>query len=164
MSASEIVNTKHAFWYVIQDNAVTDDLDTVMANAVPNVNDWDSLTDAHWPNVRRLRYRRDHEFPVDDHHPVEFVVDLKWMYGAKYKGGGAFIQGAWIEVSKHYLHHPWNVNLRAGTSTPSNGGSPSAPLAIMPVTITGEVTIGSTTDHVRWDIVLYGDGNDLHTP
>ncbi len=163
MSASEIVNNGQAFWYLIHDNTVTEGLDGIMANAVPNVDDWTSLTDAQWPNVRRFRYRRDHEFPVDDHHPVEFAVDVKWMYGARYRDGGAFIQGAWIEVSKHYLHQPWTVNLRAGISSPSNVGTASAPLAILPVTITGEVTIGSTTDHVRWDVVLYGDGKDLHT-
>jgi hypothetical protein len=162
MSAGDIVNTQHAFWYLIQDNVVADDLDATMANAVPNVNDWDSLTDAQWPNVRRFRYRRDHEFPVDDHHPVEFAVELKWMYGAKYKGGGAFIQGAWVEVTRHHLRTPWTVNLRAGTFDPSNGGTATAPVAILPFTITGEVTIGSTVDHVRWDVVLYGDGKEVH--
>jgi hypothetical protein len=163
MSADQIVNTKLAFWYIIQDNVVVDDLDAIQANAVPNVNDWDTLTDAQWPNVRRFRYRRDHEFPVDDHHPVEFTIDLKWMYGARYKGGGAFIQSAWVEVERHHLRHPWNVNLRAGAFDPSNGGTATAPLAILPFVITGEVTIGSTTDHVRWDVVLYGDGKDVHS-
>jgi hypothetical protein len=156
----DIVNTKDTRWNIILDNVVSsDNLGSKFANAVPAHADESKLLDSHGPNVQRISYQRRHKHPVDDHPSVEFAIDLKWTYGARYKGGGAYIPKVWTEVPMHNVGAGWHVNIRALCAELPYIEHEKAPVAMLPLFILGEVIVKDVIQLVEWNIMIYGDGN-----
>ena len=156
-----IVNTKSTNWDIIANNAVSDDNQfNKEANAIPQGADPQSdLFNAQGPNIIRLHYHREYNYPVDEHHPVDFSIQVQWYYGAQYKGGGAFIQNVGTVVSGHSMHLPWHVNIRAVIGTPPHKEHDKKPIAELPLSVVGEVSVGKETHLLGWEITLHGDGN-----
>jgi hypothetical protein len=155
-----IVNTADTHWDIIANNETSDDNEfNKQANAIPEGADPGHLFDAQGPNIIRIHYHREYNYPVDEHHPVDFAIQVKWMYGATYKGGGAFIQNVGTAVSGRSIHLPWHVNLKAVIGTPPHKEHVKAPIAELPLSIVGEVNVGKETHLVGWEITLHGDGN-----
>jgi hypothetical protein len=159
MSAETIVNVAKFAWEVIKDGKPTVDISNSTANAVPQVDDWQSLTDTRGPNSYRIHYTNSFLWPFDDYVHVEFEILLKWDFGARYQGGGAFIPNIWVEVPSCFVGWPWNANISITAQHPTNAGSAGAPMARIPVTVKGTVGSGAELDHVEWGFVLFGDGS-----
>src|SRR3954452_13743232 len=129
MSADTIVNAAKFAWDVIKDGAPSADISNSTANAVPQVDDWQALSDAKGPNSYRMHDHVDYVWPLDDYEHVEFTILLKWDFGARYKGGGAFIPNVWVEVPECFVGFGWHVDIRLTAQHPTNAGSATAPLA-----------------------------------
>jgi hypothetical protein len=159
MSADTIVNAAKAAWDVIKDGAASAEISSSSANAVPQVDDWQSLTDTRGPNSYRMYYSRGFVWPFDDYDHVQIEILLKWDFGARYKGGGAFIPNIWVEVPQCFVGFGWDANISLTAQNPTNAGSAGAPHARIPVTIKGSVSSGAEFHHVEWGFVLFGNGS-----
>jgi hypothetical protein len=159
MSADTIVNVAKFAWDIIKSGKASAEIADSRANAVPQVDDWQTLTDVSGPNVKRMYYHREFKWPFDDYDHVQLEILLKWDFGARYRGGGAFIPNIWFEVSQLFVGWPWDANISFTAQNPTNAGKPGAPLARVPVTIKGTVSSGAVLEHVEWGFVLFGNGN-----
>lgn len=158
MSADTIVNTAKAAWEVFKDNAPSAELATATANAVPQVDDWQSLVGARGPMRVRGYWSRRCAWPFDDYIVADFTFLLKWDYFATYRGGGAFIPNLWLEVPSYDIFWGQHLDLRLITRNPTNDGTATAPIARLPVTISGTASNVVCNLHVEWSFVVYGDG------
>ncbi len=158
MSADTIVNVAKFAWEVIKDGKPAVDISSSSANAVPEVQDWQSLTNTTGPNIYRMKYHAGFMWPLDDYDHVQFEILLKWDFGAHYHGGGAFIPNVWVEVPECFVGWPWNVNIGLSAQHPTNAGQAEAPLARLPVTVKGTVSSGAELEHLEWGFVLFGNG------
>jgi hypothetical protein len=158
MSAEEVVNVAKFAWDIIKDGKASAEIGDSTANAVPQVDDWLALTDTRGPNVRRMSYHVAFVWPFDDYVHAEFDILLKWQFGARYKGGGAFIPNLWIEVPSCFVAYGWDAHIGITTRHPTNVGQAGAPHAALPVTIKGTVSSPLETYHVEWGFVAYGSG------
>lgn len=158
MSADTIVNAAEFVWKVIEKGAPSADIQNKTANAVPKVDDWKSLTDTQGPNVCKMQYTNAFLWPLDDYLHVDIQISLKWQFGARYSGGGAFIPNIWLEVPECFVGFPWSATIGFEARNPTNAGTARAPLAAMPVTVRGSVSSGAESNTVEWGWVLYGNG------
>lgn len=159
MSADTIVNMAELAWKIIEGGKPSVEIKKAKANAVPQVDDWQSLTDTFArPGVQRMYYHRSFLWPLDDYDHVQFEILLKWDFGARYKGGGAFIPNIWIEVPQCFAGWPWDINIEMTAQNPTNTGGPGAPHARIPVTVSGTVSSGAEHHTVEWGFVLFGNG------
>ena len=164
MNWEVIQNTAKAAWTVIKDGEPSQEIGTSSANAVPLVDDWQSLvTGFYSPKSIRM----DYEWPVNIpswmgcYVYVDFTILLKWDYGARYTGGGAFIPSVWLEVPEAYDGWSWhtNIDVRFHPPTNANASDPSKPVARIPVTVSGSVKTYEHDQHVEWGFTLYGNGD-----
>lgn len=159
MSADTIVNVAKFTWEIIKDGKASADIQHSSANAVPQVQDWESLTDTRGPNSYRLHYANSFMWPLDDYVHVEFTILLKWQFGSRYRGGGSFIPNVWIEVPECFVGWPWSADINMIAQHPTNAGDVNSPIAALPVTVSGTVSSGAELDHVEWGFTLYGNGH-----
>lgn len=158
MSAETILNFAKAAWHVIEDGAPSADLDGSTANAMPDVDNWQDVTDARGPNVYQMAYNIGFVWPFEDYDHVQIKILLKWQFGGRYRGGGAFIPNVWVEVPECFVGWGWDVDIDLVAQNPTNAGQSGAPLACLPVTVKGTVKSVLESYHVEWGAVLYGDG------
>ena len=159
MSAAEIVNTLKDVWKIIEDNKPSAQLHTAQANAVPHVDDWTALAGAQGP------LQREYYVKMTNHLPEswgDIVVDcdmhLYFTYGATYKGGGLYIPNIWIDVSDSYVAWFHKLELELIAKSPENAGSATAPLARIPITISGKMESPTTSITVQAGFMLWGNG------
>ena len=158
MSADTIVNAARLAWEIISSGEASAEIGSSTANAVPQVDDWQSLTGTTGPNGYRMYTSRGFLWPFDDYDHVQIEIKLRWEYGARYKGGGAYIPNVWVEVPQCFVGYPWDANISFQAMDPSNAGTEEAPLARLPVLVKGTVSSGAELHHVEWSFVLFGDG------
>lgn len=160
MSADTVVNMAKLAWEVIKDGAAHADISNSTANAVPQVDNWQSLNNAKGPMWLRRRKQISYLWPLDDYLHVDVEILLKWDYGATYMGGGAFIPNVYVEVPTCFVGWPWDVNISLTTRNPTNAASEGEPpIARLPVTLSGTVTSGAELYRVDWGFVLFGTGD-----
>ena len=158
MSADTVINAAKFAWDVIKDGKPTADITGSTANAVPQVQDWQSLTGAQGPSVYTLPISYGFNWPLDDYDHVQIQLKLKWQFGAKYQNGGAFIPNIWIEVPDCYVGWPWNVNISMIAHNPTNAGTAKAPIAQIPLTLRGSISSFLESQQIEWSFMLFGDG------
>jgi len=163
MSWEVIKNTAQGAWAVIKDGEPSQEIATASANAVPSVDDWQSLATGFYPPKSVwMSYSWPVNVPdwVGEYVYVEFTILLKWDYGATYKGGGAFINSIWLEVPNAYDAWSWHTNIDVRFHPPSNANAsdPSKPIAKVPVTVAGTVKTYEHLQHLEWGFTLYGNG------
>ena len=159
MSASDIINAAKFAWDVLKDGAPSSDIQSSTANAVPHVDDWTALTGAQPWTWATIPYSRSFVWPLDDYDHVQFEIKLKGDYGARYRGGGAYLPNVYVEVPHCFVGFGWSANIRFTAHNPTNAGTETAPLAALPVTIAGTVSSGAENHHVEWGFTIYGNGN-----
>lgn len=163
MSWDTVVNAAELAWKVIEDNAASAEIDSKTASAVPQVEDWQALSDTQGPNIIRIPYKNRFMWPLDDYLHVDIQIALKWRYGGRYKGGGAFIPSVWIEVPELFVGFPWSANINVYFRNPANVGSATAPLAAIDASVRGTVSSGAERHGVEWGYTLYGNGAATQT-
>src|SRR6266498_3816176 len=133
---SDVANIASTAWHVIESNKPSASLASNTCNAVPaGISDpISSLTDAQAP-VPRAVLPAEVELDVVD---IEF--DLRWEYGARYRGGGAFISNCYLYVPTCTVLWGFDVNVQIHVHNPSNAGTETAPIARLPLTVSGSVS------------------------
>jgi hypothetical protein len=157
MTAETVINALKLGWDVIKDGRPAVDITNSTANAVPQVPDWQALAGARGPMSVWMTYDKP-VWPFDSYVFAEFKILLKWDYGATYRGGGAFIPNVWVEVPNCYAGWSWDINIAMTVHNPTNAGTPQAPIARLPVTISGSVSTYEQSHSVDWGFVLFGTG------
>lgn len=155
MSWDHVINAASSAWKIIQDGKPSMEVSTNNANAVPDVNDWQNLTDAHGPTWvgRHLKWTNYLGIDVVDVHFKVF-----WEYGARYNGGGAFIPNCHITVLSCDVAWGFDFDLNMRVHNPTNAGTATAPRARLPISISGSVSSPLTSRTLGWEYVLFGDG------
>jgi hypothetical protein len=156
MSDDAVSNIASAAWHVIESNKPSQSLATNTCNAVPTgIHDLNGLTDAQGPNSVTWSLVMENAFTVD---VVDIAFDLRWEYGARHKGGGAFIPNCYLYVPKCSVLWGFDVDVQLHVHNPTNAGTDTAPIARLPLTISGSVSSLVKTESVQWDFVLFGNG------
>lgn len=156
MSASDIINMAQTAWKIIEDGKPSSDINTSTANAVPHVDDWQSLSAPQGTNKLTWHLKYENGFTMN---VVVVQFELKWEYAARYRGGGAFISNCWLHVPECDVKWGYKVNINLHTRNPTNAGSESAPDARLPLSVSGTVSTPFWSDDMEWDFTLFGDGN-----
>jgi hypothetical protein len=157
MSADTIVNAAKLAWDILKDGEPSADIQSSTANAVPKVDDWEAIQ-ASAQNSHRFYYHRPFVWPLDDYDHIQFSIILRWDHSGRYRGGGAYIPNLYVNVTDLFVGYAWHADIRLTTHNPTNAGTDTAPVARLPITISGSVHSGLVTEHVEWDFVVLGDG------
>jgi hypothetical protein len=160
VSAAEVVNTAASVWKLIEDGKPTSQINSTTANAVPQVSDWQNLVGSKGPT--RLHRRRVNEvgWPFDDYLNVDIQIDLLFEYGAAYYGGGLFIPNIYVEVPECFLgwHYSADIDIHVHNPSNDNSSNPKAPIAKVPVSISGTVSNPFWSSRIEWGFTLRGTG------
>lgn len=159
MSAADVVNMAQTVWKIIEDGKPVTNINSSTANAVPQVNDWQSLRGSQGPSTIWMKRYNRVGWPFDDYVNVEFEIDLKFEYGATYHGGGLFIPNIYVEVPTCFVGWRYTVDVDIHVHNPTNAGSDTAPIAKVPVSITGSMGNPFWSSRIEWGFTLYGNGN-----
>jgi hypothetical protein len=89
---------------------------------------------------------------------VDIEFDLRWEYGARHRGGGAFIPNCYLYVPTCSVLWGFDVNVQIHVHNPSNAGTETAPIARLPLTVSGSVSSLVNSHGVQWDFQLFGNG------
>jgi hypothetical protein len=157
MSWTDIVNKGSSSWWVVQNNQPVGA--GSFCNAVPDVDDWQTLSD--WKSAGyRFPLTRKAKVPLVDYEikPIDIEFVLKWEYGNQYRGKGMFLRTIWTEVNKCEVWDGFDVSLAFRCSAPWNdnpNGKPPWPAARIDLEITGEIRTPNWTKQVdKWKLHL----------
>lgn len=159
MSAKDMVNMADTAWKIIERGAPSADINSSTANAVPDVDDWQSLNGAQGPKSLRVRRVNRVGWPFDEYLNVDVQIALKFEYGATYRGGGLFVPNIYVEVPECFLGWNYHADIDIHVRNPSNSGSDEAPIARVPVSISGTISCPFWSSRVEWGYTLFGTGN-----
>src|SRR5687767_788830 len=130
MTWHQPVNQGANSWNVISGSQPASDLASNACNAVPGVNlapqDLSSAAGSalyEWTILRPV--------PLWSHVAVgvNVKIQLKWDYGVRYKGAGAFIPGCWVEVPTCETGYGYDVSVYVVVDAVENAGTSTAPNA-----------------------------------
>lgn len=159
MSAGEIFNALEKTWKVIEGNKPTADIKTARANAVPKVDDWTNLANAQGPRETSWYQKMTNSLPVSwGDIVIDFDLRLRYTYGATYNGGGLYIPNIWIDIEDTYVAWFHDLKLTLVAKDPENAGTDKAPLARIPITITGTLESPKALIHVERGYMIWGNG------
>ncbi len=155
--SGDAANIASTAWHVVESNKPSASLAVEHCNAVPaGMSDpVSSLTAAQGPNRLVWRLTRQNYLDWD---VVDIAFDLRWEFGARHKGGGAYIPNCYLYVPHCNVLWGQTVNIQIHVHNPSNAGTETAPVARLPLTISGSVSNMLQSETVQWDFVLFGDG------
>lgn len=159
----DIVNRGATSWPVIVDNVPVETLDSSWANAVPatlghHARPGETGLDESGlrPNRVQWRVHRTSQYGTT---MVDASVGLRWTFGTRHEGRGAYISRTWIEVPK--CHVAWGVQLQLAAQVlhVRNVGSDHDPVAGIPVGIVGSITTPLGSESLDWRLAIRGDGS-----
>jgi hypothetical protein len=133
----DVVNLLKFGWEVIKDSEPVLNITNDRANAVPDGSNWvTDLTGARGPNRSPFNFSIRNDFLYESW-PVVCEGSVCWNHSARYRGGGAFIPNAWIEVTRCNVEGLGrSLNVTASVGNPENRGTETAPNAYLPLTLT----------------------------
>jgi hypothetical protein len=159
MSFDEIVNHGSSSWKLVTGGQISPDVAACSANAVPNVNDWQSLTGLRPAHQIIRRFLAPWYWPLDNHFHVEITVVVYWQPGGRYRGAGAFIPNIWAVVEKAEIGMGWGADFSISIHRPTNEGTSRAPVAAVPITLQGEITSGLVSRRKASNFLILGTGD-----
>ena len=96
-------------------------------------------------------------------HDFEFVLRLEWTYGARYRGGRAFVPNAVVKIVDHNIGFGgYNININCRVGHIENVGSDRAPVPRIPIDVSLSYTNwlsgggGTCSFHIQGDGTGYG--------
>jgi hypothetical protein len=143
MSWTDIANKGVDSWWIVRNNQPSGN--GSFCNAVPDVGDWNTLSDGKssaygFPLKRTLKVLPglfDLEVPQID---IEFK--LRWEYGNQYRRRGMFLRTIWTEVITCNVVDGFDVSIAFRCSTPWNdnpNGNPPWPASMINVAMDAEI-------------------------
>jgi hypothetical protein len=157
MGADTIVNLAKAAWKVIEDGKPSIETTQSKGSAVPQVSDWQQMEHTLGPMSARTTW----EMAVNGFPSYvwsDCKLNLKWDYGATYRGGGAFIPNVWVEVEEAYAGWSWHLDVDVRILDVTNFGTKEAPIARVPVEFTFSLNTFERSDVSSIGVVIFGDG------
>ena len=153
-----VANVASAAWHVVEMSRPSPSLASNTCNAVPAgiAEPAHSLTHTQGPNSVPWTVTMRNGFGID---VVDVSFDLHWDFGAQYRGRGAYIPNCYLYVPQCTVRWGFDVDVQIHVDHPTNAGTERAPVARLPVTISGAVSSLIGTNTLQWDFVLFGDGS-----
>jgi hypothetical protein len=141
MSWTDIVNKRSKSWWIVQNNQPAGSGEA--ANAVPDVDDWSTLSDGkqsgyRFPLKRNPKREAGVETPVID---IEYV--LRWEYGNQYRRKGMFLRTIWTDVTRCDVKDGFDVSIWFACGDPWNdnpSGNPPWPAAMINIDMNVKIT------------------------
>lgn len=158
----DIVNVAKFAWDVIKDNVPVTNQATDNANALPTGANFTDLSG--WnsdPRVMKLHYHRENLLGFNT---TDIDVTCEWYFNGQYNGLGQYINGATVFASGD-VSVGSTINIKASISNPMNMGTPSNPVAALPVRITIEQTTKAMQNFTTvYSGLLKGNGGGVLKP
>lgn len=127
----DIINTAAFGWDVITDNKPSSSVSGSYATGIPAGANWQDLSKPAGTNTFRWTFENGLVLP-----DFSYDLSLHWNYGARWRNGGAFITNCWMEVDDFSIGMGGiSVNITCSIGHPENGGSETAPVTVLPVTV-----------------------------
>jgi hypothetical protein len=162
MTWTNIVNKGQSQWVVIQSNQPNSALANTYCNAVPDVDDWASLSDnktlGSTINLQRKGKVRDGSESL----VVDVAVRLWYQYGNQYKKRGMFLKTIWTEVQRCDVQPGFEVAMNFFCSDPwnDNTSTPDWPAAMINIGFNAAVKTKKWEKPVeKWRYLLMYNGN-----
>jgi hypothetical protein len=160
MSATEVINAATSVWKIIEDGKPSSQINSSTANAVPKVDDWQNLVGAKGPSRIKRRISNQVGWPFDNYLNVDIQIHLMFEYGATYNGGGLFIPNIYVEVPECFLgwHYHADIDIHVHNPSNDNESNPRAPIAKVPVSVSGTYGNPFWSERIEWGYTLWGNG------
>lgn len=153
-SGLTVVDTLKWVGQLVADGKPVVTLPKQMANAVPNVRNWQqnrvkTATSKPWGYWWRNAL---------DWELASVTMQLNLEYGAQYRGGGAFITNCYVDVLACQAMWRCNLDVSFESKPPSIDADSKAPIARLPLLVSATITTPSFTQTKKWAFTVYGDG------
>jgi hypothetical protein len=152
---SDIGNLGSGAWDVVSGREPAAAIYTTTCSAMPKVDDWQSVSAATGTNhlMRQLyiENRRNDE-------AIHIVWKLNWEYGARYRGGGAFIPNCWISVDYCNVIPGWGAAISVEVRNTENAGTDTAPVARLLLTVHSRFYSWAENESKDYNFALLGSG------
>jgi hypothetical protein len=152
-----VANGLRTAWEVVRDNIPVVNALVDQAHAVPAGSNWGAdLTQGGGPNYLTFWFRAYHPNGMPG---AAVRMRLYWVFGARYRGGGAFIPNAWLDVLDCDVAAGNTVNIDVTVHDPRNWGTETAPNAYLPISIRCQDSTEVATIVETRVFGLYGTGH-----
>ncbi|MGE3620107.1 MAG: hypothetical protein AB7L84_06560 [Acidimicrobiia bacterium] len=158
-AAKQVVDLYDGVKTIVSDGRPVLTSNDIVACAVPQGADPMSMP-AAGTNVHKIVYDEEWEIPYITSWSTKATVKIAWAYGARYKGGGAYIPAVftWCEDSDLSTGQDFTVTFEAGS--PYTQGDENAPYAVLPVKVHfHEESVVDSFDKT-YQYLLYGYGGE----
>ncbi|MBA2281740.1 MAG: hypothetical protein H0W25_10990 [Acidimicrobiia bacterium] len=162
-AATLVVNTIGGAVKILENNRTSTDANQVVATAMPRAMDPMS-SPAQGTNTLTKWYVQSWDF-LGEGYVSQCKINIRWAYGSRFNGGGAFIPSitAWVtNIDVPEMWVPWSHDLDitfipGSPYTQDAGGG--AIYSCLPLTI--NLTEATTVDRAEdnWQFTLYGNGS-----
>jgi len=161
-AVGDIVNVAKFAWEVMKDNVPVANQATDNANALPSGANFTDLSG--WnsdPRVMKLHYHCEN---VLGFNTTDIDLTCEWYFNGQYNGVGQYINAATVLASGD-VSVGSTINIKASISNPMNMGTPSNPVAGLPVRITIEQTTKAMQNFTTvYSGLLKGNGGGVLKP
>jgi len=143
-------------WEVVKANRPKVNVSADYVNAIPKGAEWNDLTAPAGTNYQKWKWLG----PGLILHDFEFVMQLSWTYGARYRGGGAYITNATVTVNDYDVGiGGYDIDISCRIGNIENFGSERAPIPAIPIDVTLKwsnwLSAGGGTNRFK----VYGHGD-----
>jgi hypothetical protein len=151
VSWTDIVNKGSSTWWIVQNNQPAGS--GSFANAVPDVDDWNTLSDGKQGGYR---------FPLKRTPGIDIEFALRWEYTNQYRGKGMFLRTIWTDVSTCNVPDGFDVSISFACGNPWNdnqSNSPPWPAAVIAIDMATRITTPKwQKQHDKWKVLLKYNG------
>jgi hypothetical protein len=144
-----LVNLGSTAWHVVEGGKPSASLVSNACNAVPA--GVTAFTDVQGPNTVVWSLTRTNGHGLD---VVDVAFGLRWEYGARHGGAGAYIPNCYLYVPRCSVLWGYSVDVSLYVHPPEEADE----IARLPLTVSGTVSSLLRDEPVRWDFWLDGDG------
>jgi hypothetical protein len=141
---SEFENMGKLAWEILTSNRPTVNEQSDFVNAIPKGAEWSDLSAPAGSNHFDWEWKG----PGLVFSDFWFVMQIEWTYGARYRGGGAYLTNAVVRIIDRSIGiGGYNINISCRVGHIENVGTETAPVPRIPI----DVSLGYTN-------YLYGGG------
>jgi len=148
-----IVNAAKTLWDVMKDNRPVANVDSDYANAIPKGAEFSELSGWYQkPSTMKLHYHTESTLLSSD-----IYLTISWYFNGHYQGGGQYINAATV-LATGDVAFAQTINVTASIGNPMNYGTPTAPIAVLPIRVRLEQSNIFQNWNTAWEGILQGNG------
>ena len=134
---TDFVTTGKFAWEILTANRPTVNEQSDFVNAIPKGAEWSDLSAPLGSNYFTWEWKG----PGLIMHDFWFDMQIEWTYGARYRGGGAYLTNAIVRITDKSIGvGGYNINISCRVGHIENVGSERAPVPRIPI----DVSLGYT--------------------